>query len=72
MRFTTDQQRELLQFVSDCGKGNRRPLRDHLTAELFRQILSGEREIGDMCTNQGTGDVFVRFCFTEKARGVTG
>ena len=68
MNFTTDQQRELLKFVSDCENGaERRPLRDHLTAKLFQQILDGDREIGDLATDQKTGDVFVRFCFTKEA-----
>lgn len=66
----TDLQKELLAFVNSCevnGASGKKPktLRDVLTEELLRQIMRGEREIGDIATNSETGDVFVRFCFTE-------
>lgn len=62
----TDLQKELMDFVDKAEKNKtQRPLRDHLTEELLRQIMRGEREIGDMATNSATGDVFVRFCFKE-------
>ena len=66
MNIKDDLQQELLQFVSDSEKKTHpKPLRTHLTEELLRQIMRGEREIADICTNQKTGDVFARFCFTK-------
>ncbi|WP_306568965.1 hypothetical protein [Faecalispora jeddahensis] len=66
--FTTDQQRQLLEFIADCeNNAGRKPLRVHLTAELFQQVLDGQREIGDIATDHKTGDVYVRFCFTKEA-----
>ena len=62
----TDLQKELIDFVTDCENNKTpRPLKEHLTKELLRQIVHGEREIGDIATNDDSGDVFVRFCFTK-------
>lgn len=67
--MTTELQQELIDFISKCEKNTEaRPLKEHLTEELLRQIMHGEREIGDMATNPKTGDVFVRFSFTELVR----
>ena len=62
----TDLQKELIEFVSACEKDKSpRPLKRHLVEGIIEQIVRGEREIGDIATNSKTGDVFVRFCFTE-------
>lgn len=60
-------QKELLDFVTKCENNTTtRPLKDHLLEEIIRQLVRGEREIGDMATNHKNGDVFVRFCFTKE------
>ncbi len=69
MNFTTDQQQRLLEFIAGCqNNAERRPLRVHLTAELFQQVMDGKREIGDIATDQRNGDVYIRFCLTKERK----
>lgn len=59
-------QKELLEFVKkEQENKNPKPFKYSLIAEIFKQILDGEREITGLSTDYKTGDVFVRLSFTK-------
>ena len=59
--------KELREFVKQFEDDKRpRPLKEHLAAELLKQIMNGEREIKSLITDYKTGNVFVCFGFTKE------
>ncbi len=68
-QIDAEMQKELLEFVkSEEDNKNPKPLKYGLVAEIFKQILHGEREITGLATNHKSGDVFVRFSFTKEVQ----
>lgn len=66
----TDKDEMLIEFMTkfeeETKNGEKKPLKDHLVYELFRQLVNGDREISALATSEKTGEVFVRFSFKEK------
>lgn len=59
-------QKELIAFCkAEESDRTPKPLNVTLIAEILRQIVRNERKITGFLTNQDTGDVFVRFSFTD-------
>ncbi len=61
-------QKDLVDFVKESENNHKpREFKFFLVEGLLKDIVNGDREIGGMATNCETGDVFVKFSFTEDA-----
>ncbi len=64
----TELQKDLVNFVKESENNhNPRKLKLFLAEALLEDIVKGDREISEIATNRKTGDVFVKFSFTEDA-----